>query len=58
MAKFSEEQYYAAARDDGWSFGDEDTPRMYCDEYLTDDDVANADVDAWREEFLWWRAKP
>jgi hypothetical protein len=58
MAEFSELQFYAAARDDGWSFGDEDTPQQYCETHLEDDDVANADVAAWSEEFLWWKAKP
>lgn len=54
----SELQYYAAARDDGWSYGDEDSPRMYCDTNLTDDEVEAADVAAWQEEYNWWKAKP
>ena len=58
MAEFTELQYYAAARDDGWSYGDEDSPQDYCETNLTDDDVANADVAAWEDEFKWWKAKP
>jgi hypothetical protein len=54
----SELQYYAAARDDGWSFGDEDSPKQYCDTNLEDDAVDNADTAAWKEEFEWWKAKP
>jgi len=54
----TELHYYAAARNDGWSFGDEDTAREYCESSLTAEDVANADTEFWRDEFNWWKAKP
>jgi len=55
---FTELQYYAAARDDGWYFGDEDSAQDYCANNLTVGDIEEANVEHWRDEYNWWKAKP
>jgi hypothetical protein len=46
---------YAAARNDGWEPGDEDTPEEYCAAFVPDEEVAAvdaSDVESWRDEFI------
>lgn len=55
---FTEEQYFAAAREWGWATCDEDTPQQFCEtEKLTVDDIAIANVEHWRAEFNFWKAE-
>lgn len=51
--------YYAAARDDGWDSGDEDSPQEYCrTAQLSKKEIMSAHVEDWREEYDWWKNKP
>jgi hypothetical protein len=60
MAKvqFTEEQYFAAACNDGWDICDEDTAQEYCENNLADVDILSADVAFWHDKFVWYKAKP
>jgi hypothetical protein len=50
--------YFAAARGDGWYTSDEDTPEQYCDgNGVEEDDIKNADIRYWLEEFREYEAE-
>lgn len=53
-------RWYAAARDSGWAPGDEDSPQEFCEVELGEDSdvLKDVDVESWREEYNWWKAKP
>lgn len=50
-------EYYALARDFGWSPDDEDTPQQFCaSEGLTRADTSATTIELWRDEFNSWKA--
>lgn len=47
-------RHYAAARNDGWAQGDEDTPEEYCAAFVPEEELAAIDakdLDHYRDEF-------
>ena len=47
--------YYAAAKADGWSEGDEDTPEEYCAAFLTEAEVRSASIASHQTAFRDWQ---